>query len=434
MAGKLITMEEAANLLGVTQAEVGELRQRQELYGYRDGGSWKFKQEDVERLAAERSGGGSVSGGSSPGLSGLDLPVDLGDDSEQVVLSEFELGDSGPGSSTVIGGKAKKPDSDLHLTTGSDLNLSSGLSDLNLSGGSDVKQPAAGGSDLNLSSGTSDLNLLSDSGLTLDDSSVTKKSPPKPDNDDDLVLGGDSGLGIMGSDVRLAGDSSVLSGPTPSGIGGSMSAGKTMLTAELADKPAPSSVTMKVRDEESVFGDSGSDVTRNVGGSGINLLSPQDSGMLLDDLDLSGASGLAQSIGDESDIKADDDFLLTPSMDLGDDSTDSGSQVIALDGDFGGDDATATLLAGEVPGLSDALGGDSFGGGGYGGAPAMVAGYGTVPDTHFGVGSVAALAVCAVLMAVTGIMMYDIIRNMWSWDSPMSINSTLMDMIPGVRK
>ena len=39
-----------------------------------------------------------------------------------------------------------------------------------------------------------------------------------------------------------------------------------------------------------------------------------------------------------------------------------------------------------------------------------------------------------VVMAVTGIMMYDIIRNMWSWDSPMSINSTLMDMIPGVRK
>ncbi|MBL9093577.1 MAG: helix-turn-helix domain-containing protein [Planctomycetaceae bacterium] len=432
MAGKLITLEEAANLLGVTQAEVGDLRQRQELYGYRDGGSWKFKQEDVERLAAERSGGGSVAGGSSPGLSGLDLPVDLGD-SEQVVLSEFELGDSGPGSSTVIGGKSKKPDSDLHLTTGSDLNLSSGLSDLSLPGGSDVKQPAAGGSDLNLSSGTSDLNLLGDSGLTLDDSSVTKKSPPKPDNDDDLVLGGDSGLGIMGSDVRLAGDSNVLSGPTPSGIGGSMSAGKTMLTAELADKPAPSSINMKIRDEESVFGDSGSDVTRNVGGSGINLLSPQDSGMLLDDLDLSGASGLAQSIGDESDIKADDDFLLTPSMDLGDDSTDSGSQVIALDGDFGGDDATATLLAGEVPGLSDALGGD-FGGGGYGGAPAMAGGYGTVPDTHFGVGSIAALTVCAVLMAVTGIMMYDIIRNMWSWDSPMSINSTLMDMIPGVRK
>lgn len=432
MAGKLITLEEAANLLGVTQAEVGDLRQRQELYGYRDGGSWKFKQEDVERLAAERSGGGSVAGGSSPGLSGLDLPVDLGD-SEQVVLSEFELGDSGPGSSTVIGGKSKKPDSDLHLTTGSDLNLSSGLSDLSLPGGSGVKQPAAGGSDLNLSSGTSDLNLLGDSGLTLDDSSVTKKSPPKPDNDDDLVLGGDSGLGIMGSDVRLAGDSNVLSGPTPSGIGGSMSAGKTMLTAELADKPAPSSINMKIRDEESVFGDSGSDVTRNVGGSGINLLSPQDSGMLLDDLDLSGASGLAQSIGDESDIKADDDFLLTPSMDLGDDSTDSGSQVIALDGDFGGDDATATLLAGEVPGLSDALGGD-FGGGGYGGAPAMAGGYGTVPDTHFGVGSIAALTVCAVLMAVTGIMMYDIIRNMWSWDSPMSINSTLMDMIPGVRK
>ncbi|MBL9082235.1 MAG: helix-turn-helix domain-containing protein [Planctomycetales bacterium] len=395
---KLITLEEAAHILGISAAEVGEMRQRQELYGYRDGGNWKFKQSDVEQLAMDRSGMAP-----SPGGSGI-LPVDLeGGDNDLVVLSEFELGDSGPGSSTVIGGK-NKPGSDLSL--GSDLKLDSGI-DL-----------AGGDSDLKLA-GNSGLNLAGDSGpLSAADTS-----------DKSNVLGGpDSDLGILGSDVRLAGDSNVFDSPLP---GGSMAAGKTMLTAELAEKggPAPSSVKMEMRDSESVFGDTGSDVTRNAGGSGINLLSPQDSGMLLDDLDLSGASGIAQGIGDDSEIKGDDDFLLTPSLDGGDDSMDSGSQVIALDGDYG-DDATATLLAGDVPGLSAAFGDEGMmaqPGGMVGG------GYATVPDTHFGVGTVAAMSVCVILMGLTGIMMYDIIRNMWAWDTPLSVSSTLMDMIPGVR-
>lgn len=398
MAGKLITLEEAAHILGVSAAEVGDMRQRQEIYGYRDGGSWKFKQDDVERLATDRSGMSPA-----PGSSGI-LPVDL-DGGDQVVLSEFELGDSGPGSSTVIGGGAKKPDSDLKLND-------SGL-------------------DL---AGSSDLFLAGNSGLSLADSSPSnKKSGPGDSSDASNVLGGGgSSLDILGSDVRLAGDSNVLSGSSPL-PGGSMAAGKTMLTAELAEKAAPeSSIKLTMRDSESVFGDSGSDVTHNVGGSGINLLGPQDSGMLLDDLDLSGASGLAQAIGEDSEIKGDDDFLLTPSSEGGEDSMDSGSQVIALDGDYG-DDATATLLAGDVPGLSAALGNEGMMMGMGAGAGAMAPGYATVPDTHFGIGSVVGLTVCTIFMTLTGIMMYDIIRAMWSWDTPMSVSSTLMDMIPGVR-
>ncbi|MGC3970211.1 MAG: helix-turn-helix domain-containing protein [Pirellulales bacterium] len=392
---KLISLEEAAHILGITAAEVGEMRQRQELYGYRDGGNWKFKQSDVEQLAMDRSGMAPA-----PGSSGI-LPVDL-DGGDQVVLSEFELGDSGPGSSTVIGGK--KPGSDLKLDSGIDLG---GDSDLKL----------AGASGLNF--GGSDLQLAGDSG----------KLSPADASDQSNVLGGpDSDLNILGSDVRLAGDSNVFDSPLP---GGSMAAGKTMLTAELADKGgAPdSAVKMTMKDADSVFGDTGSDVTRNAGGSGINLLSPQDSGMLLDDLDLSGASGIAQAVGEDSEIKGDDDFLLTPSLEGGDDSMDSGSQVIALDGDYG-DDATATLLAGDVPGLGGGFGDEGMmapAGGMVGG------GYATVPDTHFGIGTIAAMSVCVLLMALSGIMMYDIVRNMWSWDKPVSISSTLMDMIPGVR-
>jgi hypothetical protein len=215
-----------------------------------------------------------------------------------------------------------------------------------------------------------------------------------------------------------------------SGIGSD--AGKTMLTAELADKASgESSVKLTMRDSDSVLSDTGSDVTLDVAGSGINLTSPKDSGILLDNLDLAAASGIGKRGGSDTNLKTDEDFLLTPMEEQGDDSTDSGSQVIALEGsEFGADDATATLLAGEVPGMSEALG-HEFGGGfstsGMGaGAMAFQP---AVPDTAFGVGSVITLVVCTVLMLLTGVMMFDIVRNMWSWDNSYSFSSTLMDMI-----
>lgn len=390
MAGKLITQEEAAQLLGVSPADVNEMRQRQELFGVRDGGAWKFKQEDVERVLADR--GSLSSADPSASSSGLDLPVDLDLDmsgpGSQIVLSEFELGDSGPSSSTVIG-STKKPDADL--------------------------EP---------------------SGLNLLDSGTLKPEPKKPDpkkpmSDDESVFGGGSGLDLLASDVRLAdsGNSNVLSGLSSAGGPGASAAGRTMLTAELAasDKPLDSSVKMTLRDQESVFGDPGSDVTRNIGGSGINLLDPKDSGMQLEELDLSGASGISR-LGSDQELKGDDDFLLTPLSEQTDDSSDSGSQVIALDGDFG-EDATATLLAGDVPGLSAAL--EQGGFGTRGNAAMMGGGIAMVPEAKFGVGSIITLGLCAVVMAFTGVMMFDVVRNMWSWHEPLSVDSTLMDMILG---
>ncbi|MCE9604019.1 MAG: helix-turn-helix domain-containing protein [Planctomycetia bacterium] len=384
---KLITQEEAAQLLGVSSADVSDMRQQQQLYGVRDGGAWKFKQEDVERLIEERAAGTAASG--------IDLPVDLDLDGpgSQIVLSEFELGDSGPGSSTVIG-SSKKPNSDLDI-------VDSGLN-------------------------------LNDSGPIVPMAMKPAPKPKAPEADDASVFGSGSGLDLLASDVRLAdpNSSNVLSGSSDVGP----AAGRTMLTAELVDKPLDSSIKLTLRDTESVFGDPGSDVTRNLGGSGINLLDPKDSGMLLDDLDLSGASGISR-IGGDTELKGDDDFLLTPLSEQTDDTTDSGSQVIALDGDFG-DDATATLLAGEVPGLSAVLEGEGFGGGGFSRAGnAAMAGpsFGSVPDTRFGIGSVATLGLCSIVMTLTGIMMYDIIRNMWSFDKPLPVDSTLMDMILGRR-
>jgi hypothetical protein len=42
------------------------------------------------------------------------------------------------------------------------------------------------------------------------------------------------------------------------------------------------------------------------------------------------------------------------------------------------------------------------------------------------------LAVCTVLLMLCGMMMYDMLRNMWSWDGAYALNSSLMDMIVGL--
>ena len=54
---KFVTLSEAAEQLGISQDEVNELRLRGDLYGYRDGTSWKFKPEDITRIGEKRSGG-----------------------------------------------------------------------------------------------------------------------------------------------------------------------------------------------------------------------------------------------------------------------------------------------------------------------------------------------------------------------------------------
>ena len=101
MASNYYSIDKAAEVLGVTTEEVKEMRERRELYGLRDGATWKFKAADVDRLAAERE-----SGGEEPN-----------DDEGDVLLSDLELGHSPSSSGTVIG-----MDADL-----------AGLSDIKLS-------------------------------------------------------------------------------------------------------------------------------------------------------------------------------------------------------------------------------------------------------------------------------------------------------------
>jgi hypothetical protein len=187
MAGKLVELNEAASMLGMSPDELSDLRSRGEIHGYRDGSSWKFKIEEVERVADDL--GVNVTRGS-----GIDLPSaddlhdifadegDDADDADSILVSEEELGHS-TGASTIIGKKSgqSSEDSDIQISEpdDSELALAPAESDLQLApeGGSGV---GAKSSEVELDDAAvgSDLNLTSDSGPSVVGDLVQKKSRP----------------------------------------------------------------------------------------------------------------------------------------------------------------------------------------------------------------------------------------------------------------
>ena len=47
----LIPMDKAAEMLGMSVEQLSELRSNNEIFGYRDGANWKFKMNELERVA-----------------------------------------------------------------------------------------------------------------------------------------------------------------------------------------------------------------------------------------------------------------------------------------------------------------------------------------------------------------------------------------------
>ena len=387
MAQAYYNVEKAAEVLGVSGEEVKKMRERQELYGYRDGATWKFKAEDVDRLAAQRAGN-------------LDDSGDQGD----VLLSDQELGSSAGASGSVIGSgiEARRGRGDTGIGRGSK------------SGGKDEA--------------TDDYDLVLDG---------SGKLPGKPED--------------------VAPPKSAAKGKAP---------GKSKPPATPA---GDSALDLSSRDDDLVLGGSsggGSDVT--IGGdSGISLVDPADSGLSLEQpLELGGGADESLELGEEdmlgtvedpaakspSDLKTDDDFLLTPLPEGADEEdSSSGSQVIALDTEgtaneaatMIGGPATASMVAmldedlstsaplgtlaaeAVTPGLiSDhALPGPSA---------ADLAAYAALPETPYSGWNIAALTLCVLVLAFCGSMVFDLVRNMWSWDQAWNVNSSTMDWLIGL--
>ncbi len=379
MAQKYYNVSETAKLLAKTPEEVKKMLERHELHGYRDGADWKFKVEDIDRLVAQPA----------------EKPAEeAGGD---VLLSEVALGQSDPGlSGTVIG-----MSDGGRLVTDSDVRLADSDRVLDAA----AKTPPKGVAE----SKFDDLNLSLESDLKLGDSKPS--TPEKPaaargggssvidlstsPSDDELVLGGSSGTG---SDVTLGGDSGIsLVDPSDSG-----------LSLETPLNLGP------VAEESLELGEDDMLTTsRTVGESS----SPQ--------------------------LKADDDFLLTP-LDETADTEESGSQVIALDTEaeeagIGSGVSMAAMLdedltthsglemAVATPGGAPILGGAP---GALGERAALASS--AMYEAPYSGAQVTFLIICAVILLFCCMMMYDLLRNMWGMEGgPYKVNSTIMDHILG---
>jgi excisionase family DNA binding protein len=118
MAGKFLSLEEAARRLGISLDEINRLVDRKELFPMRDGATIKFKVDDIERVAADLGVGAAADGDdlaldldlSAPGLGGslagsaaggVDLALSDAADEESIFSGGGDDG-GGTGSQTVV--------------------------------------------------------------------------------------------------------------------------------------------------------------------------------------------------------------------------------------------------------------------------------------------------------------------------------------------
>ncbi len=511
MAGQLIPLEEAAKMLKVTPTELQEMHSRQEIFGVRTGSTWKFKIEEIERVAEER--GISLAGTSADDeeLSLADSSLDFdtegafADEAEEsasssILVSEVELGSSQSPSSTIIGKDDLLGGQDSDLVLASDGDEDAGASDLRLA--STVAD-------------SGDLQLASDESGAQASPAPTAKQQPAPHESDltlaaeptspaggkeaggDLDLTGDSDLdlgaevmaGAGESDLLLAGASDITTSDTGKLDSQARSSNLEFATDDLDIDIAESGSALDLAgDDELVLeGDSALDGDIALAGdSGINLAKPSDSGIDLASADESGiavgggesgfmledddalqlesdSSSDALELPEDVDVvaldeeladpdaatqlKSDVDFDLTPVAGAIDDESDSGSQVIALDTEALDADAPTQLGMGLSPVPFGAEEGEAIiteeaVDAGFG-APALVAEPGVVPgaqqqptfpvqelpEAPYSVWQVGSLAIVALMIAFTGILMIDVVRNIWSFDQPYGASTSIMNSV-----
>ena len=417
MPPRYFNLKEAAKTIGISETEVKAMLDRRELHGYRDGADWKFKVEDIERVAEEHAN-------KQPTAS--TEPEDAGEG--DILLSEVELGRSGAGASgTVIGMESplkssadsdiRLADSDIHLA-GSDVRLADGdipLSDSNAPlGPAQAANETAGKKDAVDSkvSQFEELDLTLDQDLALEDRK-SDKTPAKPPADE-------------GSSLDLSGK--------------------------------------KLEDDDMVLGGSGVGSDISIGGdSGISLVDPADSGLSLEQPLNLGAGGdeslelgeddmltFSAPAGSSPALRTDDDFQLTPMPDSEADDSESGSQVIALDTEGEGDEratmigsssAMAAMLDEDLS-VEPSLG--LRGGGSMAALPLddmtmgvqpvgtpMIQPVAALPEAPYSVWNVVSLILCTLLLVLAGMMMFDLLEHMRTWDTPHYVSSSMLDTILG---
>jgi len=251
MAGKFLSLEEAARRLGVSIDEVNRLVDRKELFPMRDGATIKFKVDEVERVAADLAAGSSQGSGSGNELE-LDLDLDLaapdiGSQSAASGADDLLLGSIAGGDESIFAAGSESPEPASSHTVvrgegGAGTSNSFDVDNLALESIAGISSPSlAGGLDSDDRSGTLEIDLPGDSGAV---GSVPRSSG--------IAVSGalDSGLSLEGSEIAPSGidlDAGLAGGPEVTGA--SLAAGSLATSGSLAGEAFE--LGADVADEES---------------------------------------------------------------------------------------------------------------------------------------------------------------------------------------
>ncbi len=332
-------------------------------------------------------------------------------------------------------------------------------------GGEDSSAMDVLGSDVDLSSaaaGASSLELMDDLARESSESPLKESSGADVLSELDLLSTEQQGSGLVTGDSE---DLLVSSGSD--GLGKSSGLGSSLGDDVLADALGDDDDLVIADDDDDLLIDSaGSDISV-AGDSGINLMSPSDSGLSLESepLDLAGSSisaldlgaelseeggssgsgsGVAGAEGSAIDFQSDEEFQLSPSG-VGFEAEESGSQVIEVEDseaigeavEFeGADFAAGEALGGEVFAEEAAPLEEGFVEGGEGvaidetsvaaaPAAAAVGGY----EIPFTLMQCISLLMIIGVMSLGGMLMTDLLRNMWTYTEPSSPVSSLTDAL-----
>jgi len=283
MAGKFLSLEEAARHLGVTIDEINRFVDRKKLFPMRDGANVKFKLDDIERVAADLADEAPGDG------SGLALDLDLSSPSLGAGsavgsgLDDLVLGDPADVTESIFGDDAgSAPSRTIMQPKGDDIAL----------GGEDFVIGDAG-------SGLASSDLEIDSIIEASSPSLAKGGAA-PSGADSNVVGGSGTLSIDLGSGSIGG----LSGPAAAALSGAI--GESGLSLE---------------------GDLGAS-DMNLGGSGLDL---GGSGVALGGSGVALGSGIGSGIDDVSGVLGGDAF------ELGDATTDDESASVVVATEDSGD-------------------------------------------------------------------------------------------------
>jgi len=453
MSSQFISLEEAAKLLGVSSEELVSMRSDGKIRGFRDGTSWKFSVDDVKRTADELKDENEAYDPYKL------VGDDGGDDDEYRLAAEDDDSAESSESPAAAAGPATFGSDDIELKLDEPV-LTHDSEELDLT----IEPSSASSGSLPLEEvsgnqgGDSELRLQADDqdsddevlGLSEDvlgtepvASGGTAGSGLELMEDADDLVGGASGvlsdIDVLGN--RGSGSSLISRGSGSSGVNAGDDDDDLLITDN---------------EDELVLG-GGSDLSIS-GDSGINLMSPSDSGISLESepLDLAGSSissiDLSGELGSDigsggsgsGSVPGAEDFQLSPSGLALDADNDSSSQVIEVEDsaafaevDPDGLDAAAF---GEALDGDDAFGEEPGEGGfdeeasgldeGFGEEAAPVrAGGAATYELPYSVFEVVGLVCVVTVMSLGGMLMSDLVRNLWTYSEPAAPVSGLTDWL-----